>query len=153
MRLQFRDIEHLLRLAALGIGALLVFVALREALVPDDFGLIGHYRASAVEANRAKPIAYAGQKACVECHDDVGTAKAAGAHAPVACEGCHGPLAKHAAAPDEIRPERPDGATICIRCHAASTGKPAWYRTVDVKDHAGGERCTTCHVAHSPRLG
>ena len=152
MKLQFKDVEHLLRLAALAVFALLAFIVVREALVPDDFGLYGHYRASAVEANRLKPAVFAGHQVCTDCHEDVVTTKGAGPHVKLGCEGCHGALAKHASAPDEMKPERPDGRTLCVRCHAANTGKPSWYKTVDIKEHAGEERCNTCHVPHNPRV-
>jgi predicted CXXCH cytochrome family protein len=152
VKLQFKDAEHLLRLAAIFIAGLLVFVVVRAALVPDDFGVYGHYRAGAVDDNRARPLVHAGQAACADCHGDVVTTRAAAGHVRVACEGCHGPLARHAAAPDEAKPVRPDGRELCARCHAANTGKPAWYRTVAVKDHAGEERCVACHTPHDPRI-
>lgn len=150
--MRFKDVEHLLRLAALFAAGLIVFLIVRAALVPDDFGVFGHYRASALEDNRAKPIVYAGQAACAECHTDVVEVRAAAKHAGVACEACHGPAAAHAGAPDTVKPTLPDDRALCSRCHAANTGKPAWYRTVNVKEHAGEERCVTCHVPHDPRI-
>ena len=67
----FRDIEHLIRPAILaGIGVVL-FLVVRGALIPDDFGLYGYYRAGALDDARAAPLRYAGRQACVECHEDV----------------------------------------------------------------------------------
>lgn len=152
MKTRFKDIEHLLRLAGLFAAGALVFVLVRATLVPDDFGVYGHYRAGALDDGRAKPVAYAGQAACADCHEDVVTMRADSGHAKVACEGCHGPSARHVDAPDEHKPVRPDGREICARCHAANTGKPRRYRTVAVQDHAGDEKCVTCHQPHDPRL-
>lgn len=152
MKTRFKDIEHLLRLAGLFAAGALVFVLVRATLVPDDFGVYGHYRAGALDDGRARPIAYAGQAACSDCHEDVVTMRADSGHAKLACEGCHGPAAAHIEAPDERKPLRPDGRQLCVRCHAANTGKPRWYRTVVVQDHAGEEKCITCHQPHAPRI-
>ena len=67
----FKDAAHLVRLAVLFAAGLLAFGVARAALVPKDFGTLGHYRAGAIDDVRAKPIAYAGQKACAEWHVDV----------------------------------------------------------------------------------
>ena len=66
----------------------------RAAVVPKGFGKFGHYRPAALDAIRAKPIAYAGQDTCVLCHEDQAKVRAAGRHAHVRCEACHGPQAK-----------------------------------------------------------
>ena len=150
--MKFRDIEHLFRLAAIFLGAILVFAIARAAIVPDDFGLLGHYRASAVDEVAALPIVHAGQKACADCHPDVVEARAVARHRAVACEACHGPLARHADGSDSARPARPEGRALCIRCHSAKTGKPKRYPTVDVKEHAGEENCLSCHKSHDPRM-
>jgi hypothetical protein len=148
--MRFRDVEHLARLAGLFLAAAALFLVLRAALVPDDFGVYGHYRAGALDDNRARPIAYAGERACVECHSDTGDIKRAGAHAPVACEACHGALARHAAGEEE-KPPRP-GPNVCLVCHGKTTGRPAWMKQIVPADHAGEEKCATCHQPHTPRI-
>lgn len=152
MKTRFKDVEHVLRLAGLFLAGVVVFVIVRAALVPDDFGVYGHYRAGALDDSMAKPVVHAGQAACADCHEDVVAMRAASGHAKVACEGCHGPAASHIEAPDERKPFRPDGRELCARCHAANTGKPRWYRTVAVQEHAGDEKCITCHQPHAPRI-
>ena len=52
----FKDMEHLLRLAALFAVGVLVFGVARAELVPATFGTLGHYRAQAIDDIRAKPI-------------------------------------------------------------------------------------------------
>ncbi|HVL69823.1 MAG TPA: multiheme c-type cytochrome [Vicinamibacterales bacterium] len=148
--MRFRDVEHLFRLAALfGVGVI-VFAIARATLVPHDFGTLGHFRAGAIAEARALPIVHAGQKACAECHDDVVEARAAARHKNISCESCHGPLGQHALG-EGPAPVKPDAMSLCVRCHAAKTGKPTRYPTVDVADHAGGESCLSCHTSHDPR--
>ena len=153
MKLRFRDIEHLLRLAGIFAVGIVAFVGVRGALVPHDFGVYGHYRAGAPDDVRARPVAYAGQRACADCHEDVVTLRKTTKHVAVACEACHGPSQRHVEDPGEAKAVRPDGRELCARCHAANTGKPRWYPTVNVKDHAGDEKCVSCHTPHAPRIG
>jgi hypothetical protein len=141
---------HLVRVAALFAAGLGVFFVLRALFVPEGFGVYGHYRAGAIEENRARPVSYAGRAACVECHSDVPDAMKGGRHEGVHCEACHGPLAAHAGDPAEKKAVRPDSKVLCARCHAASVARPAGFPQVEVRDHMGEEACTTCHVAHNP---
>jgi hypothetical protein len=145
---RFRDQEHLLRLAALAVTALLLFVVLRSLLVPRDFGVYGHYRAGALEDQRATPLVFAGQDDCLSCHDD---ARRGGKHATVHCEACHGALAVHAHAEDPTasKPVRPTAAT-CLVCHLANVGKPKAFPQISTKDHAEAGSCLECHRAHRP---
>jgi hypothetical protein len=147
----FGHYGHLVRVAALFGGFVVAFVFIQASLVPDDFGAYGHYRAGALDDNRAHPLVHAGRAACVDCHFDVPEAAAEGGHATIRCEACHGPLARHADDP-AIEPGRPDAPVLCARCHAANVARPAGFPQVEVVDHAGGESCLTCHVAHNPGM-
>jgi len=151
MTFSFKDAEHLIRLAAIFLVAGLLFVVARAQMVPDDFGRFGHYRAGAIDDARKPAPVHAGQAACAECHADVVTVRAAARHAAISCESCHGALASHASG-EVAKPARPDGRERCVRCHAARTGKPRQYPTVVVQDHAGDEKCITCHTPHDPRI-
>lgn len=151
MQFSFKDGEHLVRLAAIFVAGGMVFAAARTQLVPDDFGKYGHYRAGAIDDVRKKVPEHAGQAACADCHTDVVELRAKTRHTAIACESCHGPLAKHASG-EVAKPPRPDGRELCVRCHAAKTGKPKRYPTVDIKEHAGEEKCITCHTPHKPRI-
>ena len=147
----FRSYEHLIRLAALFAVGVALFLGLRWVLVPSDYGRLGPYRAGALAANQARPIVYAGQAACVDCHSDVADLRKANSHARISCETCHGPLAAHAMDP-AVAAARPDPRAICAVCHLPSASKPPGFRTVNFTDHAGLEACTTCHRAHAPKL-
>ena len=152
MKEMFKDREHLFRMAALFLGGLILFLIARAALVPKGFGEYGHYRPDALKENAARPIAFAGHKACEECHEDVVEARKGSRHATVHCESCHGPLAKHAEDPAALVPERPDRRTICLVCHRAEPAKPAAFPQVDPREHAGESACDECHSAHHPEI-
>jgi hypothetical protein len=152
MSARLADYDHLLRMAGLFAAGVLVFLGARSALTPDDFGALGHYRASAVGDNRADPLVHAGRAACAACHAEPAKALAEGAHARVGCEACHGPLARHAEAPEGQKAERPDGRQTCVRCHGRTAGRPAAFPQVDPAEHAPEGACVDCHAAHSPKL-
>lgn len=147
----FRSYEHLLRLVALFAVGAAMFLGFRWVLVPADYGRLGAYRAGALLQNQVRPIVYAGQVACVECHTDVADVRKANAHARISCESCHGPLARHAADPAVAAP-RPNPRAVCAVCHLPSPAKPQWFKTVNFTEHADPGPCTACHPAHAPRL-
>jgi hypothetical protein len=136
-------------LFAVGITA---FLVLRWMLVPADFGLLGHYRAGAVNDNMERPVKFAGQAVCVACHTEVAELRAKGKHAGVSCESCHGALAAHAQNQDGVKPKRPDPRTTCILCHTASISKPTSFPQVVPAEHAPEGSCAECHVVHNPKL-
>lgn len=153
MKRRFQDVEHLLRLAALFVGGLLVFIVVRSLLVPADFGVYGHYRAGALDDNRRPAPVFAGAESCAECHDDVVASRLGGGHEDVRCEACHGPLGRHAVDPTALVPERPDASPLCLRCHLRAMAKPAPFPQVDPMEHAGGDPCDDCHLPHAPGIG
>lgn len=150
MSRQARDKEHLFRLAALFVGAFIVFLVARAFFVPKGFGMYGHYRAGALDDNAGRPLHYAGRAACAECHSDVVDWKGAGPHKTLSCEGCHGALAGHVADPTTVTPEKPDAGVVCRRCHEKLQARPSGFPQIDVKEHAGEEICTSCHNPHRP---
>jgi hypothetical protein len=145
----FKDGEHLARVAALFLAGLVAFFALQALMVPEGFGVYGHYRAGALDDNRTRPVSFAGQQTCEACHTDVSDARKGSTHERIGCEACHGPQARHAEADDPAaaKPERPD-ARLCIVCHAANVAKPRAFPQIDPQQHAGA--CLDCHKAHNP---
>ncbi|MGB2628336.1 MAG: multiheme c-type cytochrome [Candidatus Acidiferrum sp.] len=149
----FKDLAHLLRLAAVFLAGLVIFIAVRAAIIPKSFGEYGPYRGAALKTAMSRPIHYAGHEACEGCHPDVLEIKSKGVHAHVNCESCHGALAAHADDPTALKPVLPDVAKLCIRCHTQNIAKPGGFPQVDAKEHSGGQPCNTCHLPHSPALG
>ena len=148
----FKDIEHLIRLAVVIVIAVVAFFLLRAAVVPSSFGQYGHYRGAAVGEAAARPIAFAGHELCEGCHTDVAEQKRQGKHVVVACEACHGALARHADDPASVTPAKVDTAILCARCHEANSAKPKLFPQVVAADHSGGIACDTCHQPHKPKI-
>ena len=146
------EYTHLIRMAGLFAVGIAAFLLLRWMLVPADFGLWGHYRAGAVKDNMERPVKFAGQALCVECHTDVAELRAKGKHARVACESCHGALGAHAKDSNGVKPKRPDPRKTCIICHTASISKPKSFPQVVPAEHAPEGSCAECHVVHNPKL-
>lgn len=149
---RFKDREHLVRMAALFLAALGVFVLLRALMVPSDFGIYGHFRAGALKDNASHPLSYAGRSACGECHSDIVDARKGSKHQRIGCEACHGALAQHAADPEKLKPVLPDGKTICLVCHLENVAKPKGFPQVNPKDHGDDGPCTGCHNPHHPEV-
>ncbi len=152
MRESIRDAEHLFRLVLLFAAGLLLFLLVRALLVPVGFGELGHFRSGAIDDNRGRPLRYAGRAACAECHDDAASELAAGRHARIGCESCHGPLAAHAADPDAAAAMLPEATPLCVRCHEANLARPAGHPQVEPREHADGSACADCHRPHLPAV-
>jgi hypothetical protein len=152
VRRLFRDSAHLVRPALVLAACMALFLVGRSAIIPKGWGQYGHYRPGALDLVRQHPIAFAGQDTCVLCHDDQATARAAGKHAHVACEACHGPLAQHADDPAAHVPKKPDVADLCRRCHEKDAAKPRNFPQVATAEHSAGMACNTCHQPHNPHL-
>ncbi len=154
MRQFLRDAGHLIRPAAVLILGLGAFLLVRSVFIPKAFGKYGHYNPAALEKIRSLPLSYAGQDTCIACHDDQAKARAAGRHAHVACEACHGPQAAHANAddPSAHKPALPDVANLCRRCHEKDAAKPKGFPQVVTAEHSGGSTCDSCHQPHNPHL-
>jgi hypothetical protein len=148
----FKDAGHLFRLAAVFVVVGLAFVGVRALLVPKSFGEYGHYRGNAMAEIAARPVNYAGHRACEDCHTDVLEKKKSGKHVHVNCEACHGPQAKHADDPGSVQPAKLDTAVLCVRCHEANLAKPKGFPQVASADHSSGLPCDTCHQPHSPAI-
>lgn len=143
---------HIVRLGLLFAAGLAAFLVARTLAVPKNFGQYGHFRPQALKDDASFPMSYAGRKACEDCHSDITDQRKGSKHERVGCEGCHGPLAKHAQDPSSLAPKKPDGRTTCLVCHLANATKPAGFPQVNPKDHGDGGLCTTCHKPHHPEV-
>jgi hypothetical protein len=150
MRRLLDDKQHLVRMALLFVVGFLVFLVGRVVFVPHDFGVYGHYRAGALADNRARPLGFAGQGACSDCHSDVVDARVGSKHQKVSCEACHGPLARHVADAENVKPVKPDPNKVCLTCHLENVAKPASFPQVNAASHAKGQPCSACHPHHHP---
>ena len=142
--------DQVVRVSILFIVAIVALVVVRQQLIPESFGELGHYRAEAVTVAAELPIHYAGQQACVECHDDTAEIKASSYHRSLTCEGCHGPAADHVEDPTEVLPLVPGGRSTCIRCHAYRPSRPTGFPQIIENLHNPMEPCMSCHDPHDP---
>jgi cytochrome c554/c'-like protein len=89
---------------------------------------------------------------CAGCHTTE-TAKLVDAtHVGIGCQSCHGPLGVHALASPgtDAAAAVVDVPTdeLCVRCHAAASGRPTSFRQVVPTDHYTAA-CLACHDPHS----
>ena len=153
MESRFQHAQHVIRVAGLCAAGILTFLVARRALVPADFGAYGFYRGGALADIAALPLHYAGQKACLDCHDEVGSARHGSKHEKIACEACHGPLAKHASGDPDAKPKELAPRKLCLTCHTKNAGKPDAFPQIVPSEHGEDAPCTTCHQPHSPKIG
>ena len=143
--------EQVTRLSILLILIVVVFVFVRSALVPPDFGKYGHYRASAVDEIISQNIKYAGHVICYDCHDDVVDTKSGGYHKKVSCEVCHGPAALHTDDPEEFVLEAPRERGYCPLCHEYIPSRPTGFPQIVSASHNPMKPCISCHDPHNPK--
>jgi hypothetical protein len=152
MRKALRDAGHLIGPLVLFAVGVLIFLGVRQAVIPKNFGQYGHFRPGALAEIRDRPLHYAGRGACADCHSDVVSVKKTGAHAGIACETCHGPQLKHVEDPEKFKPALPDTVVLCARCHQQNVAKPHGFPQVAAQQHSQGMACKGCHQPHSPKL-
>ena len=128
-----------------------LFLVLRHFLTPDTFGQYGHYRGASLIDNTQPEIHYAGQQACLECHQDVEDLKKQYVHSEIHCETCHGPGQKHVLSGESADILKQTGRDFCGLCHAmnAAKQKDAVFQ-VDMTKHNVDKNCTECHNPHQP---
>ena len=142
---------QIIRLVLLTILIVGSYFGARFFLKPSSFGEYGFYRGAALEEIASLPVAYAGKKACEECHTDEFEKLAKHVHKSLSCEGCHGPAQAHSEKPDVTSLKPPKlGYSTCLRCHEANPSRPAWLKQITPKSHYTGQKCTECHVPHMP---
>ncbi len=139
-----------IRIAVLFVAAIVILILVRQRFVPESFGLIGHYRADAIDVVAGQEMRYAGLQACAECHTDEAESKSNSYHRGLTCEGCHGPAADHVDDPTEHLPIIPAGRGTCLRCHEYQMSRPTGFPQVIETMHNTMERCADCHEPHDP---
>lgn len=152
--------KHVFRAAILLLAVLVAMVLGRSLFVPDTWGEFGPYRGASVAEHRAKPIRHGGNQVCAMCHDAEYAEHAAGVHAAVQCELCHGPVTLHVDLEEgEVLAEMPvrRSRELCELCHRRLEARPAGFPQIDVREHLTSNgveltsnACFECHDPHSP---
>ena len=141
--------EQIKRLSIIFVILLAIFIIVNNILVPEDFGLYGHYRASALEEIISQKIQYAGHEVCYDCHDDVVETKQSGYHKKVSCEVCHGPAAAHTE-DEEVELKAPRERGYCPICHEYLPSRPTGFPQIIAASHNPMKACISCHDPHDP---
>ncbi|NQU34499.1 MAG: hypothetical protein HQ521_14805 [Bacteroidetes bacterium] len=142
---------QLKRLLPLFAAFVIVFLIVRQLLIPESFGEHGHYRFNSVEDNKIKELHYAGKDMCNDCHEDQAINLASDVHATIACETCHGPGLAHIELETATSIIKPTDRNFCGLCHALSpTRKSNVIVQVDLSDHNIEQLCIECHNPHMP---
>ncbi len=149
MRRLFNMPPQLLRLFLLLVGIVSSYSLARYFLTPESFKQYGWYRGLALTELRARPLVFAGRKACEECHSDEVAKLSKFSHKNLSCEACHGPRYEHAQDPD-IKMQVV-AFSHCLRCHEANPSRPKTHKQIVSKEHyATGSKCIECHLPHAP---
>jgi hypothetical protein len=154
--------SHVKRIFALLIIAGILFFVIRQLLVPDTFGVLGHYRAASLKDLLNLEQIYQRRDVCSQCHDDIYAIHQKDVHYDVQCENCHGPGNVHVA--DIVKflkqsnqkpttsgkyskealkvvpatlAQMPKEYTLegCLYCHRKLESRPRDFAQIDPKEH------------------
>ncbi|MEI7745549.1 MAG: hypothetical protein WCK58_17570, partial [Chloroflexota bacterium] len=143
-------------LAAIGIGfgavALSGVLFVAAAMGWDPYLQFSLDHSTHISQAAAKPLDYASSSICAQCHEPEHARLVSATHKTIGCQSCHGPLAAHADAGDKAASEqvavKVPTNEVCVRCHAASTGRPSGMREIIPGQHYISE-CLQCHDPHT----
>ena len=128
-----------------------LFLIIRKILVPESFGQYGHYRGDSLNDYAKFEIHYAGQQACLECHQDVEDMKQSDVHKTIRCETCHGPGLKHVESADAADIQKPNSREFCGVCHEKNSARRIdAVNQIMLSEHNTGKNCIECHNPHQP---
>jgi hypothetical protein len=128
-----------------------LFLLVRNMLVPATFGQYGHYRGASLAENADHENHFAGQTACLECHQDIEDIKLTDVHSTIRCEACHGPGQKHVTSGEAADIVKPGSREFCGNCHKKNAAKRlTTIVQIDLNIHNAGKNCIECHNPHKP---
>ncbi len=147
------------------IGA--VFIGIRALAIPDSWDNQRWYRKEALAQLQSLPMQFGGNHSCKEseCHEPPKRHQAKldavtnGNHNGMACEVCHGPLARHAKDGEKIDDAEMTAANeLCLSCHRQLISRPEqfaqfsetllYHELLDVRKITP---CRACHDPHEPK--
>ncbi len=143
--------------AVAGLGLIL-----KGLLLPDSFGVYGHYRADAITEAVAVPIRHGTNESCYDCHKYEAKIHKNGLHKTISCEFCHGTYADHVENGKKTGTlpvkKGEEISILCLRCHNSEivARTEQVIKTVAMPDHLTKQKvkethtCNQCHHAHGP---
>ena len=156
---------HLARPIGLLVLSLGAAAAIRAFAIPPSWGRLGAFRADAIkEAMSVSEPLHVGEAWCVRCHLPNVSKHDKDVHRQVACEGCHGPGARHLPLvvdreheAVEERPFVPKTKDPCLWCHRRLSARPSRFPQIDPTEHYAffgvtdpETPCMGCHDPHEP---
>jgi hypothetical protein len=128
-----------------------LFLVARHFLIPESFGQYGHYRGASLDEIARTPVKYAGQAACLKCHQDIDDLRQQDVHSDISCETCHGPGQQHSEDEGTTLLIKPTSRESCGICHSRNAAKQkSAVFTVDLTKHNVNKKCIDCHNPHQP---
>lgn len=100
----------------------------------------------------ARPVSFASDALCGDCHEPAVAALVDAPHANVPCQACHGPLEAHAVTeppPAVEAATRSEVEATCVTCHSADIARPVTLAQVGLEDHYVAGFCADCHDPHA----
>ncbi len=134
----------------------------KRLLIPDSFGVYGHYRANAIAEAALVPVRHGTNSSCFNCHPYEAKIHKKGRHQTISCEFCHGTYADHIGNGKKIGtlPVKKEKqiTTLCLRCHNTEIkARPEHViKTVAMPNHLADQKvklthtCNQCHHVHAP---
>lgn len=159
------NLSYRMRLTVIVVGIVVMTAGgllVKKLLLPESWGVYGHYRADAIAESAAEPIRHGTNASCFSCHPYEAGIHKKGLHKTISCEFCHGTYADHVeggkksmALPVKRNEEI---TTLCLRCHNSQikARAVAVIKTVGMPDHLEKQKvktthtCNQCHHVHAP---
>jgi len=128
-----------------------VFIVIRQLVIPDSFGELGHYRANSLEDNKARTRYYKGESECTSCHKGIYDLQFSDLHSEISCETCHPPMVTAESECKLNTPKLKGTIAFCAQCHTKNVAREAiGFPNIDIKEHKGDQNCIECHNPHAP---
>jgi hypothetical protein len=143
--------EQIRHIVVPAVALVVIYLVVRQLLIPHGFGLWGHYRAPSAVQNAELPMKYAGSEACADCHNEIVSSKKTGYHRGVACETCHGAAYAHTQDQEKHKPQINRARPACLICHEYLSSRPTGFPQVVADSHNPLKQCIACHRPHDPK--
>jgi hypothetical protein len=143
--------DSLARLLVVFLVLIVVGTIVVVVIIPKSMKDVHLQWAADIARERAKPIRYAGTRACAECHDEKYNVKRTGPHRDLSCETCHGAAKAHTEDPDKVKPVIPATRAFCPQCHGYDPSRPRGFPMINAAVHNPLQACVACHDPHDPK--
>ena len=150
--------KHLYRAFILIVLALLGAMVVRGFLIPNSFGINGHYREDNITEQMDQQMKFGDSEDCVKCHEEQFKELKSDKHENLSCEGCHDTLLSHVKKDEKVSDMLIDKSKkLCLKCHEFLISRPKTFPQIELKKHLSDQGaedakavCFDCHSPHLP---